>query len=68
MRTLIAACILALSISPAAAAQENSYLEIPLDGRFGDQITARGLEDALSTARCLGAKHIVFTINSPGGD
>jgi hypothetical protein len=61
--TLLSACLAAL-----AQAQENPYLEIPLEGRFGEQITARGLEDALQAALCPGVKHIVFTIDSQGGD
>ena len=63
LAALFTACLAA-----AAQAQENPYLEIPLEGRFGDQITARGLEEALKTAQCLGVKHVVFTIDSNGGD
>jgi hypothetical protein len=68
MKTVTALAFFAFFLTGGAQAQENSYLEIPLEGRFGDQITARGVEDALKTAECLGAKHIVLTLNSPGGD
>jgi hypothetical protein len=64
----IAAAILTLCLAAAAEAQENPYLEIPLEGRFGAEITARGLEDAFALAQCAGARHIVFTIDSRGGD
>jgi len=57
-----------ICLAAAVQAQENSYLEIPLEGRLGEQVTARGVEDALDAARALGAKHIVFTIDSSGGD
>jgi hypothetical protein len=64
----IAAAIFALCLAAAAEAQENPYLEIPLEGRFGTEITAQGLEDAFALAQCAGARHIVFTIDSRGGD
>ncbi len=68
MSSIAAVPLLAACMAVAAQAQENPYLEIPMEGRFGEQITARGLEEALNAARCLGAKHIVFSIASQGGD
>jgi len=69
MKTLNAALVLTLCCPLAfAQAQENPYLEIPLEGRFGSEITVRGLEESLKLAQSLGAKHVVFTINSRGGD
>jgi len=57
-----------ICLATALQAQDNGYLEIPLEGRLGEQVTARGVEDALNAARNLGANHIVFTIDSSGGD
>jgi hypothetical protein len=68
MKILAGAAILAATLAAAAHAQENSYLEVPIEGRFGDQVTAQGLEDSLKTAQCIGVKHIVFTVDSKGGD
>jgi hypothetical protein len=68
MKIFAGAAILAACLAAAAHAQENSYLEVPIEGRFGDQVTAQGLEDALKTAQCLGVKYIVFTVDSRGGD
>jgi hypothetical protein len=68
MKTMIAITFLASWMAAGAQAQENTYLEIPIEGRFGDQVTARGVEDALKIAECLQAKHIVFSIDSKGGD
>lgn len=67
MRTTMTAALL-LCLAAAAQAQENPYLEIPLEGRFGEEVTVRGLEDAFKNAQCLGARHVVFTIDSRGGD
>ncbi len=64
MMTLILSTYLAL----AAQTQENPYLEIPLEGRYGERITAQGLEAALQAGLCPGVKHVVFTIDSQGGD
>jgi len=68
MKTLNAILFLTFLQVASAQPQENSYLEIPLEGRFGEQITARGLEESLKLAESLGVKHVVFTLNSPGGD
>src|SRR5688572_1478861 len=68
MKTMNAAFLFAISLATAAWAQENPYLEIPMAGRFGEQLTVRGMEDALKAAHRLGARHVVLTIASPGGD
>jgi hypothetical protein len=68
MKITAGTLLLAFGLAATAGAQENPYLEIPLSGRIGDQITARGLEDALKAAQCLGARHIVFSIDSQGGN
>jgi len=46
MTSIAAVPLLAACEAVAAHAQENPYVEIPMEGRFGEQITARGLEDA----------------------
>jgi len=68
MKTSMAALLLTLCPLASAQSQENPYLEIPLEGRFGEHITVRGLEEALKLAVGLGAKHVVFSVNSQGGD
>jgi hypothetical protein len=68
MMSLAATSLLGAWLALAGQAQENPYLEIPLEGRFGEEITTRGVEDALQAALCPGVKHIVFTIDSQGGD
>jgi hypothetical protein len=68
MFTLNALLFLAMCQGTPNPPQANPYLEIPLEGRFGTQITARGLEESLMLAKTLGVKHVVFSINSPGGD
>jgi hypothetical protein len=68
MLNVAAATLFGACLAAAAQAQENPYLEIPLEGRYGDEITARGLEEALQAALCPGVKHIVFIIDSQGGD
>jgi hypothetical protein len=68
MKNPMTSLALVLSISAIAMAQENTYLEIPIEGRFGAQVTALGLENALQTAKCMGVKHIVFVVDSKGGD
>ena len=44
------------------------YLEIPIQGRLGEQVFARGVYDSLRHARRNKVRHIVFTIDSDGGD
>ncbi len=61
--TIILSALLA-----AAQVAEESYLEVPIVGRFGETVTARGVDDALRAAESLGADHVVFTVDSRGGD
>lgn len=68
MKTSMTAYFLTICQLASAQSQENPYLEIPLEGRFGAEITSRGLDESLKLAEGLGAKHIVFTLNSQGGD
>lgn len=44
------------------------YLEIPIAGRFGEQVFAEGIARALAYARRNAVGHVVFVIDSPGGD
>ena len=47
---------------------EALYLEVPIDGVFGEQVFAAGIEKALRYARRYRIEHVVFRINSAGGD
>jgi len=44
------------------------YLEVPVIGAFGKEVTADGIEAVLSYAKRHGVRNIVFTIDSDGGD
>ncbi len=44
------------------------YLDIPIKGAFGKDILAEGVARALMHALRSSIKHVVFTIDSPGGD
>lgn len=46
---------------------DGRYMVIPVTGRIGVDVTAPGIADALDQAGKLGAAHIVFVIDSPGG-
>lgn len=43
------------------------FMVIPVEGIIGEQTTAQGLKNALAQAQRKRVKHIVFTIDSPGG-
>ncbi len=43
------------------------YLEIPMEGTFGEDILPGGVSDALDFASRRQIEHIVFRIDSPGG-
>jgi ATP-dependent protease ClpP protease subunit len=47
---------------------EALYLEVPIDGVFGEEVFAAGIEKALRYARRYRVEHVVFRINSAGGD
>ena len=68
MKTTMMAAVLALVLAKAGWAQDGSYLEIPVKGRIGEEITASGVEKALKSAKAAGIKNIVFSVDSPGGD
>lgn len=68
MKCLALASLFLPCICAVSQVQENGYLEIPIVGHFGDQVTARGVEEALQAAASMGIKHIVFTVDSKGGD
>jgi len=50
-----------------ASAPTVRYLEIPIEGEFGKEVTAAGVRKALQWAERRGIDHIVFRIDSPGG-
>ena len=67
MKAWIAAAALAF-VPPSAPAQDaGSYLEIPIVGSFGKEVTAPGVEAALAGAKEKGVKNIVFVVDSKGG-
>jgi len=43
------------------------YVHIPIIGEFGDDVAAEGVEKALDHASRSGIRHVVFTMESPGG-
>ncbi len=47
--------------------QAGLYLEVPIVGRFGDDILFEGVRDAVAYAKRRGIKHIVFVVDSDGG-
>jgi len=51
----------------AAPAGETLYLEIPIEGVFGEDVHAEGVSQALRFAERRGIEHVVFRLNSPGG-
>ncbi|MEC9372678.1 MAG: hypothetical protein VYC34_02500, partial [Planctomycetota bacterium] len=44
-----------------------SYLEVPIVGEIGVDVTANGVEHAIAFARRGGIQHIVFAIDTAGG-
>jgi hypothetical protein len=44
------------------------YLEIPIRREFGKEVLASGVAAALTHARNRGVQHVVFTVDSEGGD
>ncbi|MEE8142015.1 MAG: hypothetical protein V3T77_02840 [Planctomycetota bacterium] len=44
------------------------YLEVPIVGRFGSQVVPQGVSRSLSYATRHGIQHIVFFVDSQGGD
>ena len=52
----------------APAGADRLYLEIPIRGALGDAVVADGVRKGLEYALRKHVKHIVFTIDSSGGD
>ena len=44
------------------------YLEAPIRGEFGHDVLPRAIEETLDFAVRRGIEHVVFTIDSPGGE
>jgi hypothetical protein len=44
------------------------YLEVPVKGRFGEQVVLKGVQRALTYATTHGIGHVVFVVDSKGGD
>ncbi len=68
MKTTMLAAVLGLVLAKAGWAQDGAYLEIPVKGKLGEEITASGVDKALKAAKAAGIKNIVFTVDSAGGD
>lgn len=43
------------------------FVVVPVKGTIGVEVTAHGLRTALAQTKARGVKHIVFTVDSPGG-
>jgi hypothetical protein len=52
----------------AHSPQDTLYLEVPIEGVFGKDIYADGVNAALRYAGRYRIHHVVFVVNSPGGD
>ncbi len=52
----------------AIPANTDVYMEIPIVGRIGDQIVFPGISKCLAYAQTNGIKHVVFMVDSQGGD
>jgi hypothetical protein len=68
VKTILLGAVLGLGLLSSAWAQDGGYLELPLKGRLGEEITSAGVEKALQGARAAGIKNIVFSVDSSGGD
>jgi hypothetical protein len=55
------------AVSKPSPESAGLYLEIPIVGRFGEDVFARGIANALSYAKSRGIRNIVFTVDSTGG-
>jgi membrane-bound ClpP family serine protease len=67
--TAICLLLCAAIVQPAQPAADNSarFLEVPLRGVFGAEITAPGIRDAIRAAKSKKAAAVVFTFDTPGG-
>src|SRR5882672_2752071 len=68
VKTTAMTAVLALSLMRSVLAQDGSYLELPLKGKLGEEITGSGVEKALKSAKAAGIRNIVFSVDSSGGD
>lgn len=68
MKTTVISGVLALILAQTLQAQDGGYLELPLKGRIGEEITSSGIDKALKGAKAAGIKHIVFSVECAGGD
>lgn len=57
--------------SPSSALRSdlkvNGYIVIPIAGTFGREVDPNFIGNMIASAKPLGAKHIVFLVDSPGG-
>lgn len=51
----------------AATEAPTLYLEIPIKGRFKEQVFVSAIRSTLAYAKLHGVKHVVFTVDSTGG-
>jgi hypothetical protein len=56
-----------LETAPGPERLEVRYLEVPLTGGVGEEITAPGVRAAITHAKSRRATHIIFVIDTPGG-
>lgn len=64
----IGCCAVHAAAQPAeTTVGSDSYLEVPLRGEVGKEITALGVRDAIRLARSKKADAVVFVIDTPGG-
>jgi hypothetical protein len=72
-RAYAAIPLVILTLAAPAVAQDASqeagarYLEVPLKGGIGKEITAPGVRNALKLAHTRKATHVVFLMDTPGG-
>jgi len=68
MKTTVIGAVLMMVLAQAVRAQDGGYIELPLKGKLGEEITASGVDKALKGAKAAGVKNIVFSVDSGGGD
>jgi hypothetical protein len=51
----------------ASAKEPTLYLEVPINGRFKEQVFARVVRSSLVYSKARSIKHVVFTVDSTGG-
>lgn len=68
MKTTVIGAVMVMVLAQALRAQDGGYIELPLKGKLGEEITASGVDKALKGAKAAGVKNIVFSVDSEGGD